>query len=63
MRLIINAPEPWVPEAMKILAAQVKRFDEYPKIGWGWSFGHYPNKFFVRRIKDGLSITHVMPKL
>ncbi|UTU08073.1 hypothetical protein CcrC1_gp387 [Caulobacter phage C1] len=59
MRLIINAPPALVDDAVEILLTEVKRIEEYNRVGWGWAFGSPPSKFFVRRLKDGLSITHV----
>ncbi|MBO9710515.1 MAG: hypothetical protein J7521_20130 [Caulobacter sp.] len=59
-RLIFYGPFEHFDEAARIVREELTRFHRYDRIGWGWSFrsSSYPETtFFVRRIKDGLSIT------
>jgi len=58
MRIIITCDPERFADALGILAAETARFDKYNRLGWGWSFGYNPS-FFVRRIKNGLSVTQV----
>jgi hypothetical protein len=62
MKVIINADPEDFDEAVRIIRQETPRYVEgrYNRIGWGWSYSrsNYPDAtFFVRRIKDGLSIT------
>lgn len=59
MRLIINCDPEALPAAMKIVNDELKQDwqKRYDKPGWGWHFSHQGQKFFVRGIKGGLSVT------
>lgn len=59
MRLILHVPAHLLDDAWEILRVEVDRYAEYNKVGWGWGHGAGDRRFFVRRLKDGLSITHV----
>lgn len=56
MKIIIDCPEQYIPEAVALVNEELKRFSSYDKLGWGWAFGGGAKaRFFMRRIKDGLS--------
>lgn len=57
-KLIITGDMRFAAEAFALLQAEAAEFAKYTKIGWGWQFGPWlgdGSRFFVRRIKDGLS--------
>lgn len=58
MRTIIECDPEHFPRALALLAAEAADFAKYDKVGWGWSFGGagWGVRFFVRRIKHGLSV-------
>jgi hypothetical protein len=58
--IIIRAPLEFLDEAVAVMKKQAERYDDYDRIGYGWSFGGGMGRrprFFVRRIKHGLSCT------
>ena len=61
MKIIIDCPPEHYEAAVKIVTEELTRYDRYTKVGWGWSFGNYQTgpRFFVRRLKDGLSCRHL----
>ena len=61
MRIIIDCEPEHIPEAVRIMQQELADFEKYTKVGWGWNFGNYRTgpRFFVRRLKDGLSIRDV----
>lgn len=59
MKIIIDVPADRLDETWEIVRKEADRLASYDRIGWGWTFGKCENghtPFFVRRIKDGLSI-------
>jgi hypothetical protein len=65
-KLIISGDLRFAREAFDLLQREAADFAEYDRIGWGWSFGPYDpvigrSRFFVRRIKDGLSCAIMAP--
>lgn len=61
MRLIINCDPENVGPATLILHRELKRFADYDRIGYGWEYraGFWGPRYFVKRIKDGLSISQI----
>jgi hypothetical protein len=48
--------------AMDLACAEMPGWEQrYNRIGWGWDKRQGNAKFFVRRIKDGLSLRQVAP--
>lgn len=60
MRLIIDVPDDLVPDAIELAMKEshdyARRFD---RPGWGWTFNHGGNRYWVRGIKRGLSVSLV----
>lgn len=59
MRLIIDVPDAELPAALELAMKEAgddyaRRYD---KPGWGWVFYHARQRFWVRGIKGGLSIS------
>lgn len=62
MKIIVDAPPEHLADAWKIADQETKRYDQYDRIGWGWGFNGGGARFFVKRLKDGLSIRYLKPK-
>lgn len=59
MKVIYQGDREHFDRAMEILRAEIDRLPRYDRPGWGWNFQStdYPGAtFFVRGLKDGLSI-------
>jgi len=57
--LKVTAPPVLIDAATRIVLSEIPNFHRYDKVGWGWNFhdrNHPGAKFFVRRIKGGLSV-------
>lgn len=65
MRLIINCDPENVGPATLIIHRELKRFDEYNRVGYGWTHndGFQGERYFVKRIRDGLSIKQIGARL
>lgn len=56
--LRIKAPHDHLKAALELAEREAADFAKYDKIGWGWAFAG-PPRFFVRRIRRGLSVGYV----
>lgn len=58
IELRIKCDQEYWADASKLVAVELDDFKKYDKIGFGWTSGNYQSgpRFFVRRIKNGLSI-------
>jgi hypothetical protein len=60
MRITYTGPTACFDAAMLIVSREMVYWEaRYTKVGWGWQFNgryHPDGEFFVRRLKDGLSV-------
>lgn len=62
MRLIIDVPDELVPAAFELAMEESKDYARrYDRPGWGWTYWKAPNRYWVRGIKGGLSVSLCRP--